>query len=199
MASLAVDGSGNMALGCRVSGPSISPSIRYAGRLFGDPPGELPLAETSIVEGPGAQSSSNRWGDYSAMTVDPVDDCTFWYTSEYYAVTGAAWRTRIASFKVPSCGANPAPATSALQPSSAVVGAGSLTLVVLGSDFVPSSIVRWNGTNRVTTFVSGSELHAAILGADVAAAGSATVAVFTPHRAAERPTRNSSLSRRRRY
>ncbi|KZC43510.1 UNVERIFIED_ORG: hypothetical protein RHOFW104R5_09000 [Rhodanobacter sp. FW104-R5] len=63
-------------------------------------------AENSIVEGLGSQSGNNlsRWGDYSAMSIDPVDDCTFWYTSEYLQNTGSFnWNTRIGSFKFPTC------------------------------------------------------------------------------------------------
>jgi len=64
-------------------------------------------AETTIVNGGGSQTGGpnfQRWGDYSAMQVDPSNDCTFWYTTEYYAVTSAfSWRTRIASFKFPNC------------------------------------------------------------------------------------------------
>ena len=62
--------------------------------------------ETLIKGGAGSQSGSNlsRWGDYSAMSVDPVDDCTFWYTNEYLKTTGAFnWSTTIASFKFSGC------------------------------------------------------------------------------------------------
>jgi hypothetical protein len=54
------------------------------------------------MNGVGAQTFTNRWGDYSSMSVDPVDDCTFWYTNEYYAGTGNSydWQTRIGSFKL---------------------------------------------------------------------------------------------------
>lgn len=109
MGSIAMDGQGNMALGYAVSSSSTYPSVRYAGRLASDPPGELPQSEQSIVEGGGSQThSSSRFGDYSAMTVDPVDDCTFWYTQEYYANTSpGGWRTRIGSFRFPSCTGEP--------------------------------------------------------------------------------------------
>ena len=56
-----------------------------------------------IFQGTGSQTSYSRWGDYSSMTIDPVDGCTFWYTTEYYTTTGTNWQTRIASFKYPSC------------------------------------------------------------------------------------------------
>jgi hypothetical protein len=105
MGSIAMDGQGNMALGYSASSTAMFPAIKYAGRLSGDPLNTLPQTESTLMAGGGAQtSSSSRWGDYSAMGLDPVDQCTFWYTSEYYATTGSAtWRTRIGSFKFPSC------------------------------------------------------------------------------------------------
>lgn len=105
MGSLAVDQDGNMAVGYSVSSAALYPSIRYAGRLAGEIPGLLPQNEASLMVGAGSQLTSQRWGDYSTMTVDPLDDCTFWYTSEYYSASGGNWQTRIGSFKFPSCGA----------------------------------------------------------------------------------------------
>ena len=64
----------------------------------------MPQTERVLVNGAGSQTSTNRWGDYSAMSVDPTDDCTFWYTQEYYTASGNNWQTRIGSFKFPSCG-----------------------------------------------------------------------------------------------
>ncbi|MBN1955797.1 MAG: carboxypeptidase regulatory-like domain-containing protein [Anaerolineae bacterium] len=104
MGSLAVDQDGNMALGYSVSSEVTKPGIRYAGRLAGEPLGLLTQGEAELHQGTGVQTSSNRWGDYSAMTVDPLDDCTFWYTQEYYEVNGGNWNTRIGSFRFPSCG-----------------------------------------------------------------------------------------------
>jgi hypothetical protein len=104
MGSLAIDQDGNMALGYSAASPSLMPAIRFAGRLNGEILGTLPHAENSIIEGTGVQTSQSRWGDYSAMTVDPVDDCTFWYTTEYYSTNSSNWQTRIGSFKFPSCG-----------------------------------------------------------------------------------------------
>jgi hypothetical protein len=106
MGAAAMDQQGNMALGYSASSSSINPQIRYAGRLAGDPVNTLPQAEVHLFDGTGSQTGTNgRWGDYSDMTIDPVDDCTFWYTTEYYATTTSfAWRTRIGSFKFPGCG-----------------------------------------------------------------------------------------------
>src|SRR3990172_1213984 len=93
MGSIAMDGNGNMALGYSVSSGTVYPSIRYTGRLVADTPGTLPQGEAVLIAGGGRQThSSSRWGDYSAMSVDPVDDCTFWYTQEYYATTSSPGR-----------------------------------------------------------------------------------------------------------
>jgi hypothetical protein len=104
MGSIAADQDGNIAVGYSVSSSNMFPAIRYAGRLAGETPGILTQNEASLIEGTGSQTGSNRWGDYSAMTVDPVDDCTFWYTQEYLKVTSGNWETRIGSFRFPSCG-----------------------------------------------------------------------------------------------
>jgi len=108
MGSIAMDGSGNIALGYSIVwrsgtlGTAVFPSLAYATRLATDPLNTL-QEETLLVAGSAPQAGSNRWGDYSAMSVDPVDDCTFWYTGEYYTSRGTQWRTRIGSFKLPGC------------------------------------------------------------------------------------------------
>jgi len=104
MGSIAMDRLGDIAVGYSASSSSISPAIRYTGRVPTDALGTL-QAESTIQIGGGSQLANlSRWGDYSAMTVDPVDDCTFWYTSEYLKANGTFnWSTRIASFKFPTC------------------------------------------------------------------------------------------------
>jgi len=110
MGSIAQDKKGDMALGYSVvNGTNVFPGIRYTGRLAGDPLGQMTLGEGTIINGSGVQTTTNsRWGDYTDMTVDPVDDCTFWYVNEYYLTSGTPadtrpWHTRIASFKLPGC------------------------------------------------------------------------------------------------
>jgi hypothetical protein len=121
MGSAAMDKNGNIALGYSVSnGVDVYPGIRYTGRLAGDPLGQMNLGEGTIIDGTGVQTTTNsRWGDYTSLNVDPVDDCTFWYVNEYYEVSGlplplpppplpypgttAPWQTRIASFRLPGC------------------------------------------------------------------------------------------------
>lgn len=105
LGSIAMDKAGDMALGFSVSSHGLFPSIYVAGRGPDDPAGAMsgPLV---LVAGSGVQSSNSfkRWGDYSSMSVDPADDCTFWYTNEYYATSGIInWTTRIGSFKFNAC------------------------------------------------------------------------------------------------
>lgn len=101
MGSSAMDGDGNIAVGYSVSSSSMYPSIRYAGRLLSDPLGTLPQEEGDIMSGT-SSNGSNRWGDYSAMSLDPADDCTFWFTNMYSE--SGHWDTRVATFKFASCG-----------------------------------------------------------------------------------------------
>src|SRR6476660_9611860 len=110
MGSVAMDKRGDMALGYSVvNGTTVFPGIRYTGRLAGDPAGTMTLGEAVIINGSGVQTTTNsRWGDYTSMNIDSVDDCTFWYVNEYYTAAGqassaAGWQTRIASFKLPGC------------------------------------------------------------------------------------------------
>jgi hypothetical protein len=103
MASVSMDKQGNMLMGFSASDATIFPQIRYTGRLSTDPLGTMPQGEAHLFDGTGSQSDSinSRWGDYSAMTIDPSDDQTFWYTQEYYAVTSSFnWRTRIGNTKL---------------------------------------------------------------------------------------------------
>lgn len=106
MGSIAMDQSGDIAVGYSASSSDIHPAIRYTGRTPDDPLGTLE-DENSIIEGTGSQGATlHRWGDYSSITIDPVDDCTFWYTTEYHQADGNFnWNTRIASFQFPNCGA----------------------------------------------------------------------------------------------
>ncbi len=110
MGSAAMDHVGDIAIGYSASGPNYFPSIHYAGRLSTDPLNDLTQGEGVMFAGLGIQGFPlNRWGDYSDLTVDPNDDCTFWYTQEYLPANGAGdllpvnWHTRIGSFKFAQC------------------------------------------------------------------------------------------------
>jgi hypothetical protein len=119
MGSAAEDSNGNLAAAYSVSSETVFASLRYAGRLASDPPNGLFQGEATLHAGAGSQANSaSRWGDYSALSVDPADGCTFWFTSEYYQATDAAglipcaasgapssacWSTRIGRFRFPTC------------------------------------------------------------------------------------------------
>jgi len=104
MGSIAMDKNGDIALGFSASSSTLDPSILYAGRVPTDPLGKMESPHL-VLKGTGVQKSSfNRWGDYSSMQIDPVDDCTFWYTQEYYKTTGSFnWTTHMASFRFTTC------------------------------------------------------------------------------------------------
>ncbi len=189
MGSIAQDASGDMALGYSKSDTTIYPSIAITGRLPGDTLGTMG-AEDVFLNGGGSQTASfNRWGDYSSMSIDPTDDCTFWYAQQYYAATGSFdFKTRIASFKFPSCtnpvatgsisgtvtdGVNPIPGVFVTAgPYSrstdasgnyqfAGVPVGSYDMTALKYGYTPgaaSGIVVAEGANTVQDFVLGLNL-----------------------------------------
>ena len=108
MPSLAVNRNGDMALGYSTSNATTKPAIKYAGRLAGDPINTFSQTEQTLIQGLGTQTGNcggqpcTRWGDYSAMSLDP-DGCTFWYTNMYYPVDGLNHHTRVGSFVFESC------------------------------------------------------------------------------------------------
>jgi len=177
MSSLAEDQSGNIGMGYSASSTTLFPSIRFTGRVPSDPLGSMET-EASIIEGAGSQtggSSANRWGDYTAMQVDPVDDCTFWYVDEYESASGYKnWTTRISSFVFPGCGGGGGGAAVTLTPTSlkwgkvlvgvmqgkkkvTVTNSGTATLnitnIATTGDF---ALVAVKQTKKVTPCVNGS-------------------------------------------
>jgi len=98
MGSLAMDAAGNMGMGFQIASGTLPVGIRYTGRFDGDPLGQMTVAETTIIDGIGVQTNSNRFGDYTHLTMDP-DNFTFWFTGEYFS-SNNFWRTRIASFSL---------------------------------------------------------------------------------------------------
>jgi hypothetical protein len=193
MAGIAMDQAGNIGVGYSVASGATYPSIRYTGWEVGNVLGTL-QAETSLVAGGGSQTGYNRWGDYSAMMIDPSDDCTFWYTQEYQAITQSAnWNTRIGSFKFSSCGQTLAPTTTTLDSSAnpstygqsvmftatvapttgAATPTGSVTFkdgsTTLGSSALNASGV---GTFSTSSLAGGSHSITAVYGGDATFSGS---------------------------
>ncbi len=154
MGAIAADTTGNAAIGYSTSNGTAPnfPSISYAGRLVTDPLGTLPQTETQLVAGGGSQifncggGPCHRWGDYSSMSVDPVDDCTFWYTNEYYETQAQGsnqpgiWQTRIGSFKFPSC--------VPIYP--IITCPPDITVTLDSSDCGAGAVVNFTGANAAT-------------------------------------------------
>src|SRR5258707_183082 len=174
MASMAEDKNGDIGLGYSASSSSIHPAIRFTGRVPSDPPGTLET-EASIVAGTGSQTPSpnagQRWGDYTAMQVDPTDDCTFWYVDQYEKVSGVFnWHTSISSFAFTGCGGGGGPVVT-LTPTSlvfakTVVGttttAKSVTMTNTGSSTlnISSIVVSGDFAPATSTKPCGSTLAA---------------------------------------
>src|SRR3982075_3215366 len=171
MGSIAMDQAGDMAVGYSVASSSLNPTIRYTGRVPSDPSGTME-AEVNVVTGTGSQTTGlSRWGDYSAMQVDPVDDCTFWYTTEYIKTNGTFnWNTRIANFKFPTCGSTTPDFTIGASPSSLTIvqgtsGTSTITVTSLNSfnsattlsaSGLPSGVTATFSPNPVTPPANGS-------------------------------------------
>jgi centrosomal CEP192-like protein len=190
MGSIAMDHTGDMAVGYSVSSSSSNPQIHCTGRLPSDPLGTME-AEATIIDGNGSQlpitcvggnPCGQRWGDYTSMSIDPVDDCTFWYSNEYLAADGDFnWKTRIGSFKFPSCSTSMATAT--LSPTSipfnnqlvnTMSTAQTVTLTNGGNATLTLSIAI-TGTN------SGDFSQSNTCGASVAAGANCSISVtFKP-------------------
>ena len=165
MGSIAMDRNGNIALGYSVSATNVSPGIRYVGRQDGDPLGLMTTGEITLQSGSGFQSTTisgdttaSRWGDYSAMRVDPTDECTFWYTQEYTAngndgsgnPQGGSWRTRIAAFHFDDCG-----------PDLSITKTDSSDPVAVDSDLTYTLTVTNNGPTTASGVIVTDNLPAA--------------------------------------
>ncbi len=153
MGSAAMDMSGNIGLGYSASSGSIRPAIRYTGRLASDPLGTME-SEVTMVAGTGAQTGGlTRWGDYTAMRIDPSDDCTFWYTNQYLVSNGSFnWQTAFGSFKFNTC--QPPEISLAASPASLTIGQGT-------SDSSTLTVTALNGfSGTVNLTVTGCPANA---------------------------------------
>lgn len=175
MGSAAMDHVGNIAVGYSVSSTALNPAIRFTGRAPADPLGTLGT-ELSIQAGAGSQLANlSRWGDYSSISVDPVDDCTFWYTTEYLKANGTFnWSTRIANFKFAGC---------TLAPDFALTATPASQSITAGNSTSYTATVTPSGGYTGTVSFSVSGLPAGATGtftpASITTSGSSTLAVTT--------------------
>jgi hypothetical protein len=103
LASIAMDRKGDIGIGYSFGGDPNYPGQRFAARRAKDAKGQLTYRESVLAEGQASQSSSLRWEDYTNITVDPSDDCTFWFVGNYLKSGATSSTTRIGSFAVPGC------------------------------------------------------------------------------------------------
>ncbi len=172
MGSMAQDKYGNMALGYSISDPDndVFPSIAYTGRQAGAAAGQMPEPEMTMFTGTTSQTNADRWGDYSAMSVDPVDDCTFWYTQQY----GGSRQTRIGAFRFGGCAPTQAICSTA-DPLAQLVGYNVITGTA-GQDNLPGTpgqdlIFGLAGQDRLdglggNDILFGGDGHDQLLGGD---------------------------------
>jgi hypothetical protein len=154
MGSMAMNANGDIALGYSLSNSSaIYPSIRYTGRHATDPLGQMTMGEQSVIDGSGNQTgSAARWGDYSGMSVDPVDDQTFWFTTEYIKTSGGAnWQTRIASFKF-----NYSPIVTTLPATNVTTSTATLNGTVQASNLTSTVTFEYGTTTSYGTTVNAT-------------------------------------------
>ncbi|MFY9676378.1 MAG: choice-of-anchor D domain-containing protein [Terriglobales bacterium] len=191
MASAAEDKNADIAVGYSASSSTIHPGNRFAGRVPTDPAGTLE-SEISIIQGAGSQNGGlTRWGDYSALQVDPTDDCTFWYVAQYEAATGSFnWHTHIASFAFDECtGGGGGPAISfapaSLKWGKVAVGttSGAKKVVVSnsGSSTLSISAIATTGDFALATVKATKKVTPCVNGTNLAPGATCEIKVdFTP-------------------
>jgi hypothetical protein len=182
MGSIAMNSLGDIALSYSASdGTTTFPSVYYTGRHAADPLGQMTLGEGSVMPGTGSQTGSNRWGDYTSIDIDPLDDTTFWVVNEYVPTTSSiGWRLRIGAFNLagaagPSPTATPTPFACVLASPTPTVTAsptatrtptasptptntptptpcvGQYTITQIGGSIVPGSTDSGNHGDDVVT------------------------------------------------
>ncbi len=119
MGSAGIDAAGNIGLAFNIASATLKAGIRYTGRFDGDPLGQMTVAETEIFQGDGVQTFTNRFGDYSHLTMDP-DNFTFWFTAEYFSSTNN-WRTQIAAFTLSGGFATDVGVNALIQPENGIL------------------------------------------------------------------------------
>ena len=128
--------------------------IYFKGRFSTDPAGTMPQGEYVIVDATTSKTGNERWGDYAGIGIDPTDDCTFWFTTEY----GGSGQTKVAAFKFDGCGG------TTYSISGTVSGATSVTMNLTGASSASTTtdgsrqlhLLRlMNGSYTVTPSKSG--------------------------------------------
>jgi hypothetical protein len=192
MGSMAEDKNADIALGYSASSSSLHPAVRFTGRVPSDALGTLET-EASIIEPSGSQTTGlARWGDYTAMQVDPSDDCTFWYVDQYEQTSGTFnWHTSISSFAFTGCGGSGGGPAVTLAPTSltwgkiavgtTASGKKKVTVTNSGNASLTISNIAVTGDFALVPVTQTKKITPCVNGSVVAAGASCVVKVsFTP-------------------
>lgn len=193
LGSISLNGQNEIGLGYSISSTSVYPGIRYTGQssaAYAAGAGTLDLAEQTVITGAYTQTTYNRWGDYAGMSVDPADDKTFWFTTQYPGVSGAR-KTRICSFQVSAAPAQPDLVTQTPAASPTTILAGQTTTASItvknqgGADAGASNLKYYLSTDNA--YGAGDVLLATDAVALLAAGATAAVSELVTISAATTP------------
>src|SRR5438105_1850672 len=177
MGSAAMDRVGDIAVGYSLSSAAMNPAIVYTGRTPTDPLSTL-QAETILINGTGSQGRGlKRCGDYSSMAIDPVDDCTFWYTTEYLTASGTFnWHTRVGTFKFANCSSLPPPTVAAITPVNGP-SSGGTQVTITGTAFQAAATATIGGVALSGVSVTAGTTLIGTTGAHAPSTGNAVVVI----------------------
>ncbi|MCX6248538.1 MAG: hypothetical protein NTW10_12510 [Bacteroidetes bacterium] len=168
LGSIAMNSIGDIGLAYTVSSSSMYPSIYYTGRKSADALGSMTVTEGIIQTGTNYITGASRWGDYSAMNIDPADNLTFWTTNEYIGTGTPAnwpWTTRIASFKIAN-----SPATMTLDATSITSVSGTLNGSVNPNGLSTTYYFEWGPTTAYGNTTSSQSAGSGATSVPVSAA-----------------------------
>jgi hypothetical protein len=201
MGSISINSREEIALAYSVSGDTLAPSLRYTGRLAEDPLGEMTFEERQFADGLSSFTTSNRYGDYSKMTVDPIDD-SFWFTAEYIGAN-AQYASRIVQFRLSRDSMDILP-TRLLAPetSSGLTDSETVVIEILNDGIDPATDITVgyildNGTEVTematidTLFTDSTYVHTFTTQADLSVPGSHNFRIFTSLNADEHVSNDS--------
>lgn len=156
MGSIAMNGAGEIGLGYSISSSTLYPGIRYTGQTQGSNAaanGTMDIPEVIIHTGTNSQTGANRWGDYSLMCVDPLDDETFWFTTQYVG-SGGSRRTKIASFQIgpiaPSANFTASTTLPCQSQTVTFTDQSTGTPTAWSWSFTPATVIYVNGTSATS-------------------------------------------------
>jgi hypothetical protein len=179
MGSAAMDRAGNIGLGFSLSSAQQYVAMAVTGRVATDPPGVMGQGE-AVFSGLGAENdlgTGGRWGDYSSMSIDPIDDCTFWYTAEYIPELGRRnWKTRVVTFQLPGCASAPDFAVWLAPSRSSLVQSGTASFTVMTAPLRAAAAAR---TIQLAVSPPGNGMVATVTPAVITPGQAATIAVVS--------------------